>query len=95
MCFLTQVFQKILKTFIKIGELLMNKFKLHEAIVIILQEQPNHTASTQFISDEIYRRKLYLKRDGNKAEAFQMFLRAKNYPHMFELIDRQTIKLLF
>lgn len=70
-----------------------DKLTLHEAMVVVLSEQPNHTASTKFLSDEIYKRGLYYQKSGGKAQDYQMFLRAKNYPQLFELIDRQTIKL--
>lgn len=72
----------------------MEKLTLHEAMVCVLLEQPNYKASTRAISDEIYRKSLYRKKDGNKAEEYQIFLRAKNYPHLFELIDRYTVKLI-
>ena len=66
---------------------------LHEAIKDVLSKKNNKTASTQYISNEIYKNNLYLKKDGGKAQPSQIFLRARNYPDLFEVIDRNTIKL--
>jgi serine/threonine protein kinase len=71
------------------------KYTLHEAMCIVLQEEPNHTATPKHLSEEIYRRGLYLQKAGTQAPASQMRLRAKNYGHLFELLsDPVRIRLL-
>ena len=67
---------------------------LHEAIRLVLERVPKRTASTAFIAEEISRRKLYLQKSGKEAFPEQIFLRARRYPKWFEIIDRQTIRLL-
>ncbi|KAF1084327.1 hypothetical protein SPSYN_02103 [Sporotomaculum syntrophicum] len=73
---------------------MVDKLTLHEAMVYVLQDKPDGQASTQDISDQVYSMNLYRKKDGNKALEHQIFLRARNYPHLFELIDRHTVKLI-
>ena len=70
----------------------LQSLKLHEAMVIILLDQPNFSADAQIISDKIYERSLYLKKDDGKAESFQIRLRAKNYSNLFE-VNGRTIEL--
>ena len=67
---------------------------LHEAMAIVLKDAPNFTASTVFLSDDIWNRKLYWQKDGGKAFPDQIYLRAREYPSVFEAIDRNTIRLL-
>lgn len=62
---------------------------LHEAMNIILQGQPNHCASTDFLSQEVFARNLYWKKNGDKPTPRQIYLRAKNYPELFEISDDQ------
>ena len=66
---------------------------LHKAIRIILEESENRINTTTFISDEINKRELYRKKDGSRVKPFQIYLRADNYPDLFDVIDRNTIKL--
>jgi hypothetical protein len=70
-----------------------NLLYLHEAMIWILKEQPEFTARIDVLSDEIFGEGLYTKHDGLKAKAFQIKLRARNYPHLFELID-DRVKLV-
>ncbi|MBK7040305.1 MAG: hypothetical protein IPH46_07505 [Bacteroidetes bacterium] len=42
-----------------------NKLTLHEAIVVVLSQKPNKTATTQEIADEINKRELYRKGQWN------------------------------
>ena len=69
---------------------------LHEAIQLVLTRQPQHTASTFYISKEIARRKLWAwPQDGSFPEPFQIKLRVKSkrYRHLFEMLDEQTVHL--
>jgi hypothetical protein len=69
---------------------------LHEAIKLVLTRQPQHTASTFYISKEIARRKLWAwPLDGSFPEPFQIKLRVKSkrYRHLFEMLDEQTVHL--
>jgi antitoxin Phd len=67
---------------------------LHEAMAVVLNDAPNFTASTSFLSDEIWERQLYWQKEGGKALPDQIILRARDYPTVFEIIDRNTIRLL-
>jgi hypothetical protein len=69
------------------------KFTLHEAMAIVLKDAPNFTATINFLSEEIWERELYWQKNGDKAFPEQIFLRARKYPSIFEVIDRQTLKL--
>lgn len=69
-------------------------FSLHEAMAIVLNDAPNFTASTAFLSDEIWERQLYWEKDGGKALPDEIFSRARAYPAAFEIIDKDTIHLL-
>jgi hypothetical protein len=66
---------------------------LHEAIRLVLEATPGRSASTTEICDEIVRRKLYKQKSGGDAFAEQIFLRARNYPKWFEVLDRDHIEL--
>ena len=70
-----------------------NKYKLHEAMELVLLKFADHKATTSEISDLIWTQKLYCKKDGGKAMPSQIFLRAKNYKQ-FKLIDRNTVQLI-
>ena len=70
------------------------KFFLHEAMAIVLKDAPNFTATASFLSDEIWERELYWQESGDKAFPDQMFLRARKYPAIFEIIERNTIRLI-
>ncbi len=56
-----------------------NKYKLHEAMEIILKNRFKRRATIQSISDEIAKKDLYRKKDGGYAGPGQIKLRAKNY----------------
>jgi antitoxin Phd len=45
------------------------------------------------LADEIYKRRLYLKKDGSKAEYTQIRARCGHYPDMFEALPGNFIKL--
>jgi antitoxin Phd len=65
---------------------------LDDAIRIVLHECTNNTASTAFVADEINRRRLYIQKDGGPVFPEQMFLRARRYRELFEVIDKNTIR---
>ena len=71
----------------------MAHITLHEAMRIVLQDSPDRTASTEYISNEIIRRKLYTQKDGGSVFPDQIFLRARKYPKLFDLVGRTTVKL--
>lgn len=68
---------------------------LSDAILIVLMDAPDHTASTDYIAEEINRRRLYIQKQGTPVFAEQIFLRARKDGEFFELSDRQTVKSLF
>jgi hypothetical protein len=67
--------------------------KLHDAIQAVLYDRPNGQATTAFTADEINRRRLYVQKNGGQVTVDQIFLRAKNYPRLFRLPDRDTVAL--
>lgn len=71
----------------------MPNYTLHEAMRIVLSEAENKTMHAAELADEIYRRRLYLKKDGSKAEYTQIRARCGHYPDMFEALPGNFIKL--
>jgi len=69
-------------------------FLLHEAMAVVLKDAPNFTASTSFLSNEIWERQLYWQNDGGKTLPEQILLSAREYPAVFEVADRTTIRLI-
>lgn len=67
---------------------------LHEAMRIVLSERKDLTLHKKDLADEIFERKLYLKRDGTKASSSQIRLRARNYSRMFEILPEGFIRLI-
>ena len=76
-----------------IGMQEMPNYTLHEAMRIVLSEAENKTMHAAELADEIYRRRLYLKKDGSKAEYTQIRARCGHYPDMFEALPGNFIKL--
>jgi len=76
-----------------IGMQEMPNYTLHEAMRIVLSEAENKTMHAAELADEIYRRKLYLKKDGSKAEYTQIRARCGHYPDMFEALPGNRIRL--
>jgi len=68
----------------EIGMNEMPYYTLHEAMRIVLSEAENKTMHAAELANEIYRRRLYLKKDGSKAEYTQIRARCGHYPDMFE-----------
>jgi antitoxin Phd len=71
----------------------MPNYTLHEAMRIVLSEAEDKTMHAAELADEIYRRRLYLKKDGSKAEYTQIRARCGHYPDMFEALPGNFIKL--
>jgi len=71
----------------------MPNYTLHEAMKIVLSEAENKTMHAAELADEIYRRRLYLKKDGSKAQYTQIRARCGHYPDMFEALPGNYIKL--
>ena len=77
----------------EIGMNEMPYYTLHEAMKIVLSEAENKTMHAAELADEIYKRRLYLKKDGSKAEYTQIRARCGHYPDMFEALPGNFIKL--
>ncbi len=65
---------------------------LHEAMRIVLSETKNKQLHAADLADEIYRRGLYFKKDGSKAEYNQIRARCSHYD-MFETLQGNIIRL--
>lgn len=70
---------------------------LHEAIIYVLEKQPNRTASFEDISNEIKKRNLWKRPSDNTfPRPFQIRLRAtvaKKYKSMFVFIEPDKVRL--
>jgi len=75
------------------AEVSMFENTLHDAMRSILLEQPEQQATTSQVSEEIAKRGLYSKRNGESAKASQVNARARKYPHLFTFADPHTIQL--
>ena len=69
------------------------KRTLQEAMKIILKEVDGRKMHAAELSDEIYRRKLNLKKDGTQAKYNQIRSRCGHYPEMFEALPGNIIQL--
>lgn len=69
------------------------KYKLHEAMQIVLNDQPDKEMKASLLADEIYRRGLYIKKDGTKAMANQIRARSEKYSALFVVKADNIIKL--
>lgn len=70
------------------------RYTLHEAMRIVLADQPEQIASTQFLSDEIARCQFYRQKGGGVAHSGQIRIRAIKYPRLFEIVNRDTVRLV-
>ena len=68
-------------------------YTLHEAMRIVLSEVENKTMHASELADEIYKRRLYLQKNGKKAQYTQIRARCGHYPDMFETLPGNYIKL--
>ena len=68
-------------------------YTLQEAMKIVLSEAENKTIHASKLADEIYDRRLYLQKNGNKAQYTQIRARCGHYPDMFEALPGNYIRL--
>ncbi len=68
-------------------------YTLQEAMKIVLSGAENKTMHASKLADEIYERRLYLQKNGNKAQYTQIRARCGHYPDMFEALPGNYIKL--
>lgn len=67
---------------------------LHEAMVKVLKEYPDYTATFKEVSNKIYDLNLYRQKAGSKAPASQIRLRAKNYPKLFQIVRPDKVQMI-
>jgi antitoxin Phd len=60
---------------------------------IVLTEADNHTLHASVLADIIFERKLYTKKNGEKAQYNQIRARCGHYPDLFEALPGNYIKL--
>ncbi len=68
-------------------------YKLHEAMKMVLSEVEEKTMHASELADKIYNRRLYLQKNGKKAQYTQIRARCGHYPDMFEALPGNYIKL--
>ena len=66
---------------------------LQEAMKVVLLEAENMTMHASKLADAIYERRLYLQKNGNKAQYTQIRARCGHYPDLFEALPGNFIKL--
>ena len=71
----------------------MPNYTLHEAMKIVLSGAEDKIMHAAELADEIYRRRLYLKKDGSKAQYTQIRARCGHYPDLFEAMPGKRSKL--
>ena len=70
-----------------------SNYKLQEAMQLVLLETESKQMHAAQLADIIFERKLYLKKDGNKAQYNQIRARCSHYPNIFETLPGNIIKL--
>jgi len=68
-------------------------YTLQEAMKLVLAEAEDKKMHAAALADEIYNRRLYLKKNGSKAEYNQIRARCSHYPQLFEALPGNYIKL--
>jgi len=76
----------------KLEESINKVYTLHEAMEIVLLEAEGRSMHAADLAEEIYRRGLYFKKDGTKAEYTQIRARCNHY-HQFEALQGNIIHL--
>lgn len=71
-----------------------SNYTLHEAMKIVLSEVDSRTLHASELADIIYERKLYVQKNGDKAQYNQIRARCGHYPDMFEALPKNYIKLI-
>lgn len=69
------------------------EYKLHEAMEIVLLEAAGNQMHAADLAETIYKRGLYYKKDGTKAEYDQIRARCNHYPELFIAQKGNVIKL--
>ncbi len=72
---------------------IQRNYTLQEAMKIVLLETEDKTMHASKLADEIYERRLYLQKNGDKAQYTQIRARCGHYPEMFEALPGNFIKL--
>lgn len=75
------------------GSLLNEHYTLHEAMRLVLLEKEDHSMHAADLADEIYERRLYVKKNGEKASYTHVRARCGKYHDMFETLPGNRIKL--
>ncbi|MGF7186605.1 antitoxin Phd [Desulfitispora alkaliphila] len=81
------------KSLDQVMKIVANKNTLQEAMKIVLLESEDKAMHAAELADTIFDRKLYLKKDGTKAEYTQIRARCGHYPDLFEALPGNIIKL--
>jgi antitoxin Phd len=71
----------------------ISKYTLQEAMKIVLSEAKDNTMHAAALADEIFNRRLYLKKNGDKAQYNQIRARCGRYPDLFITMPGNYIKL--
>ncbi len=69
------------------------KLTLQEAMKLVLKDTEGRKMHAAELADEIYKRRLYLKKDGTQAKYNQVRARCGHYPDMFEALPGNIIQL--
>ena len=70
-----------------------SKYTLQEAMKIVLSEAVDNTMHAAALANEIFNRRLYLQKNGGKAQYNQIRARCSHYPDMFEALPGNIIKM--
>lgn len=74
-----------------------NILKLHEAIAVVLLNEPSRTATTERIAQVLTGRRLYTRADQKPVPAYQVMMRAKlnkgRYAHILTYNRNGTVTL--
>lgn len=68
-------------------------YTLQKAMKIVLSEVEDRKMHASELADEIYKRRLYLQKNGKKAQYTQIRARCGHYPDIFEALPGNYIKL--
>ena len=61
---------------------------LHEAMLLVLRDEPKRAMRAPFLASEINRRRLYLQRDGSPVRSREIHARVARYPGLFRRTTR-------
>ncbi len=68
-------------------------YTLQEAMRLVLLEADNNTMHASKLADEIFNQRLYIKKNGQKAQYNQIRARCEHYPNLFEALKGNNIRL--